>query len=196
MKPASINKPRRLTFFSLQGCLYLAWWIEYCWCRDRGRRRSSYSVPHRPGSTIHQKRWPGNDWPELESRPWKSHPKMSACGYLKHRLCAHIRSRQNNGCLVEFHPRKFLKGSWEHLLEEEGDGRLYTVFIEKHQAKLPNKISIYEGFWSTSKNSYLIHMKLSLRVPEEILASQSHHGFFGSTQSELFINSVVQPFLF
>lgn len=57
-------------------------------------------------------------------------------------------------------------------------------------------MSRYEGFKSTSKDSYLINIKLGLLVLEQILISQSHYGFFGSTQSELFIISVVQPFLF
>lgn len=113
-----------------------------------------------------------------------------------HIVCSHSKSSEQL-LLGWISPTEILKG----ILRASVRRRKRWMFInslyrKKKQVKLPNKMSRYEGFKSTSKDSYLINIKLGLLVLEQILISQSHYGFFGSTQSELFIISVVQPFLF
>lgn len=113
-----------------------------------------------------------------------------------HIVCSHSKSSEQL-LLGWISPTEILKGILRASVRRRKRWKfINNLYRKKNQATPPNKISRYEGFKSTSKDSYLINIKLSLLVLEQILVSQAHHGFFGSTQSELFIISVVQSFRF
>lgn len=113
-----------------------------------------------------------------------------------HIVCSHSKSSEQL-LLGWISPTEILKGILRASVRRRKRWKfINSLYRKKKQEMLPNKISRYEGFKSTSKDSYLINIKPSLLVLEQILVSQAHHGFFGSTQSELFVISVVQSFRF